>query len=127
MSRPRRHGVLSLRVLVVFVILATAQTVSAQAIPAHPRQLSFEPLEFEPPAAERHRHTLSNGVLVFVVEDHTLPLVSVSVTVRREAISTPMRSRAWRVSRAVRCGLVARRRCRLLTLTRSGVSGRGDR
>ena len=54
----------------------------AQTIPAHPRDLTFEPLEFEPPDAARHRHTLSNGVVVFVVEDHALPLASVSVLVR---------------------------------------------
>ena len=40
---------------------------------------SFDSLEFEPPSAERHRHTLSNGVVVYVVEDHALPLVTVSV------------------------------------------------
>ena len=85
MSRPPTHRVLARLILVIFaifVIAATAQTVLAQDIPAHPRQLSFEALEFEPPAAERHRHVLSNGVVAFVVEDHTLPLVSVSVTVR---------------------------------------------
>ena len=81
MSRHPRDGLVA-RLLVVVVILGTAHTVSAQAIPAHPRQLSFEPLDFEPPDAEQHRHTLSNGVVVFIVEDHTLPLVSISVTVR---------------------------------------------
>ncbi len=86
MSLLRREGLL---VLLLLVILTTAQTVLAQAIPAHPRQLSFEALEFEPPAAGRHRHTLTNGVVVFVVEDHTLPLISVSVTVRTGSYLDP--------------------------------------
>ena len=86
MSRLGRNSVTALLLL---VSVAAAQTVLAQAIPAHPRQLSFEALEFEPPAAERHRHTLSNGVVVFVVEDHTLPLVSVSVTVRTGSYLDP--------------------------------------
>ena len=60
-----------------------------QTIPSHPRDLTFDELEFEPPAAARHRHTLSNGVVVFVVEDHALPLVSVSVTVRTRQLSRP--------------------------------------
>ena len=79
MSQSRRDMVLAPLALAMVV---TVQTAGAQTIPAHPRQLSFEALEFEPPAADRHRHTLSNGVVVFVVEEHTLPLVSVSVTVR---------------------------------------------
>ena len=45
----------------VFVVVITiaalggvTATTSAQTIPAHPRQLTFDALEFEPPAAERH-------------------------------------------------------------------------
>ena len=53
-----------------------------QTIPAHPRDLRFELLDFDPPASERYRYELSNGVVVFVVEDHTLPLVSISLRVR---------------------------------------------
>ena len=68
--------------LVVLGALVVCATASAQPIPAHPNELAFDPLEFEPPSAEQHRHTLSNGVVVFVVEDHTLPLASLSVTVR---------------------------------------------
>ncbi|MCY3846738.1 MAG: pitrilysin family protein [Acidobacteria bacterium] len=55
---------------------------AAQPIPAHPSDLRFEPLEFDPPDAASHRHVLSNGVVAFVVPDHTLPLVTVSVLVR---------------------------------------------
>jgi len=86
MSQPHRNVLL---VLLLLVMPTTVQTASAQTIPAHPRQLSFEPLDFEPPAAERYRHTLSNGVVVFVVEEHTLPLVSMSVTVRTGSYLDP--------------------------------------
>ena len=55
---------------------------AAQPIPAHPSDLRFEPLEFDPPDAASHRHVLSNGVVAFDVPDHTLPLVTVSVLVR---------------------------------------------
>ena len=52
------------------------------AIPAHPGDLVFEPLQFDPPDQAAHRHVLSNGVVAFVVPDHALPLVTVSVIVR---------------------------------------------
>ena len=58
---------------------AQAQT---EAIPAHPRDLVFEPLQFDPPDPAAHRRVLSNGVVAFVVPDHELPLVTVSVIVR---------------------------------------------
>ena len=60
-----------------------------QPVPSHPNQLTFAPLEFEPPDAAGHRHVLSNGTVVFVVEDHTLPLVNLSVTVRTGAYLDP--------------------------------------
>ena len=78
---PRRLLSTFVIVIAIAALGGVSATTSAQTIPAHPRELTFDALEFEPPAAERHRHTLSNGVVVFVVEDHTLPLVSVSVTV----------------------------------------------
>ena len=65
MSTLSRNGVAA---LVFVLVLGTAHAVLAQAIPPHPRQLAFEALDFEPPAAARHRHTLSNGVVVFVVD-----------------------------------------------------------
>jgi len=51
-------------------------------IPRHPSQLEFTPIEFEPPVATDHRHQLSNGVVVFLVEDHALPLVNIQLLVR---------------------------------------------
>ncbi len=62
---------------------------AAQPIPAHPRDLAFDELAFEPPGPAAHRHALSNGVVVFVVPDRALPLVSVSVTVRTGAYLEP--------------------------------------
>lgn len=49
------------------------------AIPAHPSQLRFPELDFRVPDAAPHRHQLTNGVVVYVVEDHSLPLVKVAV------------------------------------------------
>lgn len=58
-------------------------------IPPHPNQLTFPPLDFTPPKAADHRHVLSNGSVVYVVEDATLPLVDVSVLVRTGSYLEP--------------------------------------
>ena len=63
--------------------------VRAQSIPRHPTDLSYAMLDFTPPEAGDHRHELSNGVVVFVVEDHELPLVSLSLTIRTGSYLDP--------------------------------------
>ena len=72
----------SIAVLAVGLSLLAARAVSAQPIPAHPADLSYALLDFTPPAAADHRHELSNDVVTFVVEDHELPLVSISLMIR---------------------------------------------
>jgi zinc protease len=61
------------------LLMAAAPPVT---IPERPERLRFEERRFEPPAAEQHRHQLSNGIPVYLVEDHSLPLVDVAVAVR---------------------------------------------
>ena len=60
---PSREIASALVLLGVMATFGATDSVWAQEIPAHPRQLSFEGLDFEPPASERHRHTLANGAL----------------------------------------------------------------
>lgn len=45
-----------------------------------PRQMKFEPVTFTPPDVERL--VLDNGLVVFLLEDHELPLVTVSAMMR---------------------------------------------
>ena len=78
--RPR--SIRATAALALGLSVVAAGVVSAQSIARHPSDLTYELLDFEPPEAADHRHELSNGVVAFVVEDHELPLVSVSVTVR---------------------------------------------
>ena len=68
--------------LVALVLALTVGTVSApaQEIPDHPDELTFEPIVFEPPSPEDHRHVLKNGMVVFIAEDRALPLVNISLT-----------------------------------------------
>ncbi len=58
-------------------------------IPVHPRDLVFRDVEFTPPDRQAHRHVLPCGVVVYVVEDHELPLVDASVNVRTGAYLEP--------------------------------------
>ncbi|MGH7181020.1 MAG: M16 family metallopeptidase [Nitrospiraceae bacterium] len=45
-----------------------------------PRQMTFPPVEFTPP--EPDRVVLENGMIVYFLEDHELPLVSITATMR---------------------------------------------
>ena len=55
---------------------------AADEIPAHPRMLQFDSLTFEPPDSAAYRHQLDHGAVAYLAEDHQLPLVTVSVTVK---------------------------------------------
>ena len=52
-----------------------------------PRTLEFEPLEFQVPAVERVE--LANGLTVYLMEDHMLPLVKVCAVAKTGAIYEP--------------------------------------
>ena len=75
-------GWLAVAVLVMSGAAPAFAQAQTEAMPAHPRDLVFEPLQFDPPDPAAHRRVLSNGVVAFVVPDHALPLVTVSVIVR---------------------------------------------
>jgi predicted Zn-dependent peptidase len=62
---------------------------AADGIPARPEQLAFGPLDFEVPRAERLRHELPGGIVVYVVTDHALPLVNVVLYLRTGAFREP--------------------------------------
>ena len=84
----RRHATCTSWLLAAALLLGWG-TATAQTIPAHPSDLAYELLDFTAPEAADHRHELSNGVVVFAVEDHELPLVSISVTVRTGSYLEP--------------------------------------
>ena len=75
------------------VLAAAAQAPRAEGqtaqVPAHPRDLRFPPLAFTPPSAAQYRHVLDGGVVAYLVEDHDLPLVTVTVLVRGGAYLDP--------------------------------------
>ena len=85
-------------VLIAVALCATSGTVAhAQAaaavdsptIPQHPTELQYGKLEFEVPDGDAYRHTLSSGVVVYIVEDRQLPLVNLTVTARLGSFLDP--------------------------------------
>ena len=77
-------------VLGVCAVSFSGFVVVAQSVPTHPRELTFEDLSFEPPDAAAHRRELSNDVVMYVVPDHSLPLVTVSIMVRTGGYLDPV-------------------------------------
>lgn len=80
MRAPSRVGL-----LITLVLLGTGHPLSSQSdrtIPRRPGQLEFPPTAIEIPAPESLIHRLSDGTPVIVVEDHSLPLVEITVALR---------------------------------------------
>lgn len=86
-ARARALAAMSLAFLWGWVGLSGAR--AQQAIPAHPSGLSFRPLDYTPPQRSTYRQVLSNGVVGYFVEDHTFPLVNVSVLLRAGSYLDP--------------------------------------
>ncbi|HHS14222.1 MAG TPA: insulinase family protein [bacterium] len=59
-------------------------------VPKHPSELKFESLTYNPPRAEEYRITLSNGMIVYMVEDHSLPAVDLQAFIRTGSIYDPV-------------------------------------
>jgi len=55
---------------------------STPQIPAHPDQIKYVALDYDPPEASAYRQVLSNGVVGYFAEDHDLPLTNISVIIR---------------------------------------------
>ncbi|HTQ79839.1 MAG TPA: pitrilysin family protein, partial [Thermoanaerobaculia bacterium] len=73
---------LALALAILPVAAAGGAEAPAPGIPARPEELRFSPLEIDVPEPAAFRHTLKNGIAVYLAEDHGLPLVEVSVLAR---------------------------------------------
>jgi zinc protease len=77
MKRGRRT--LNILVLAMSLLFATGAFAGDVAL-GDPRTMKFNPVEFSPP--EPTRLVLEDGMVVYLLEDHELPLVSLSATMR---------------------------------------------
>jgi len=63
------------------ILLASAGVAySADPTVSDPRTMTFKPVEFSPPEPERV--VLDNGMVLYLLEDHELPLVTITATMR---------------------------------------------
>lgn len=78
-----------IRIILCLCILLLAAPVTAAERPraSHPDRLTYKPLRFNPPQAQRH--TLNNGMIVYVIEDHELPLVNISAIFGTGSVHDP--------------------------------------
>ncbi|MDR4478513.1 MAG: pitrilysin family protein [Nitrospira sp.] len=70
----------SLLLLGFLCLLQAAVGVAADLAPTDPRTMRFPTVEFNPPEADRV--VLGNGMVVYLLEDHELPLVTINATLR---------------------------------------------
>jgi zinc protease len=90
-----------LHILTVLLIFALPLAAAAGELP-DPRALTFPPLNFVVPKAERI--LLDNGMVVYLMEDHELPQVSISALIRTGSVYEP----DSKVGLAGLCGAVMR-------------------
>lgn len=85
------------------MLLVSATTACAEAPTlGDPRTMTFKPVEFSPPEPERI--VLDNGMVVYLLEDHELPLITMTATMRTGSWLDP----ADKVGLAALTGLVMR-------------------
>jgi zinc protease len=70
---------------IISLVLATAPVVCAA--PVNPRSMTFPPLKFKIPKSERI--VLKNGIIVYMLEDHELPVVSVTAFIGAGSVYDP--------------------------------------
>lgn len=76
----RGAGMLSLFGIAI-VLLASVVAACAGDLPlGDPRAMTFKPVEFSPP--EPDRVVLDNGMVVYLLEDHELPLITITASMR---------------------------------------------
>jgi predicted Zn-dependent peptidase len=87
--------------LTVFTAVLAAQ---AQDIPPKPEGLKYGKLQWDVPTAEQHRSVLKNGMIVYAIEDRSLPKTDLTILLRAGSFWEP----AGKEGLASMCGSVMR-------------------
>ena len=74
------RGWVSVLAMVFMIVLQATVGLAADPTSNDPRTMRFPTVEFNPPDAERV--VLENGMVVYLLEDHELPLVTINATLR---------------------------------------------
>lgn len=76
-------------VVLAAVLAAVPAAAQSPTIPDHPEKLQFKPIAYTPPRAADHRVVLKNGMVVYIAEDPTLPLVNIALNIRTGSYLEP--------------------------------------
>jgi predicted Zn-dependent peptidase len=76
----RKVNGISLLTMLLLLVLQAAPAAAADLILENPRTMRFPTVDFNPPEADRIM--LDNGLVVYLLEDHELPLVTVNAMLR---------------------------------------------
>lgn len=71
------------------VLVALVFLVQQQPIPERPEGIQYKAMDFQVPNAEAMRETLSNGAVVYVLEDRSLPKVDLAIYTRAGSFWEP--------------------------------------
>lgn len=82
----RKKLITNLTVLVTLVICLVASGILSSDAKPH-EELEFEPINFKPPVPQKH--VLSNGMVLYLLEDHELPVFDMSGLVKTGTIYDP--------------------------------------
>jgi zinc protease len=80
MTMFKRHTLKALSLVLGLSVLAACEAGSRNG--PRPEDFSYEPLEFTPPNPADFRTELSNGMVVYIAEDHEIPWIDASLMVK---------------------------------------------
>ena len=75
-----KRGLVGLGMLAMVILMPLTSACAGDLVLGDPRQMTFQSVEFTPP--EPDRVALENGMVVYLLEDHELPLISMTATMR---------------------------------------------
>ena len=72
------------------LVVASRQASFAEDVspPQHPRDMVFKPIAFSPPKGEKI--VLNNGMILYILEDHELPVLNLSAVIRTGSVYEPV-------------------------------------
>jgi zinc protease len=73
--------------LCLLILLTSCPSYAAPRTVKDPRGIQYKPFSYEPPKAERM--TLDNGLILYILEDHELPLLKIHAVVRTGSMYDP--------------------------------------
>ncbi|MGQ0667862.1 MAG: M16 family metallopeptidase [Nitrospiraceae bacterium] len=75
----KRNGIV-VSTMLIASLLSALSVAAAEPPLGDPRTMAFAPVEFSPPEPERV--VLDNGMVVYLLEDHELPLITITASMR---------------------------------------------